>query len=91
MFWKRNDFTVCRFLPNTDSHFKITAADEINPYLKSLNLWRYAKSLQKLSSNMRVALLKDPSAQNFSRQLLTICNGRIAINGTSGLIRNITN
>ncbi|XP_052756253.1 ATP-dependent DNA helicase pif1-like [Galleria mellonella] len=48
-----------------------TAADEINACLKSSNLWRYVKKLQ-LTTNMRVTLLNDTSAEDFSEQLLTI-------------------
>jgi hypothetical protein len=35
---------------------------------------------------MRVALLNDPSAEDFSKQLLTIGNGRVPVDGLSGLI-----
>ncbi|VVC29364.1 DNA helicase Pif1-like [Cinara cedri] len=62
-----------------------TTADGINAYLKSSNLWRYVKKLQ-LSTNKRNALQNDPSAQDFSMQLLTIGNGRIPVNESSGLI-----
>ncbi|XP_068628087.1 uncharacterized protein [Battus philenor] len=48
-----------------------TAADEINACLKSSNLWRYVKKLQ-LTTNLRVTLLNDTSAEDFSEQLLTI-------------------
>ncbi|XP_062525690.1 ATP-dependent DNA helicase pif1 [Bombyx mori] len=48
-----------------------TAADEINACLKSSNLWRHVKKLQ-LTTNMRVTLLNDTSAEDFSEQLLTI-------------------
>ncbi|CAB3255838.1 unnamed protein product [Arctia plantaginis] len=53
-----------------------TAADEINACLKSSNLWRY----------YRVALLNDTSAQDFSEQLLTIGNGQVPVDESSGLI-----
>ena len=62
-----------------------TAADEINACLKSSNLWRYVKKLQ-LTTNMRVALLNDTSAEDFSEQLLTIGNGRVPVDKSSGLI-----
>lgn len=62
-----------------------TAADEINACLKSSTLWRYVKKLQ-LTTNMRVALLNDPSAEVFSNQLLTIGNGRIPVDASNGLI-----
>lgn len=62
-----------------------TAADEINACLKSSTLWRYVKKLQ-LTTNMRVALLNDPSAEVFSNQLLTIGNGRVPVDASNGLI-----
>ncbi|XP_069962572.1 uncharacterized protein [Bactrocera oleae] len=62
-----------------------TAADEIIACLKASNLWRYAKKLQ-LSVNMRVALLNDLSVDDFSKQLLTIGNGRVPVDESSGLI-----
>lgn len=65
---------------------RLTAADEINACLKSTNLWRYVKKLQ-LEANIRVALLNDPSAQDFSKQLLTIIsNGRVPVYESSRLI-----
>ena len=51
-----------------------TPAYEINACLKSPNLWRYVKKLQ-LTTNMRVVLLNDLSAEDFSKKLLTIGNG----------------
>ncbi|XP_050340250.1 ATP-dependent DNA helicase PIF2-like [Bactrocera neohumeralis] len=62
-----------------------TAADEINAYLKASNLWRYVKKLQ-LPVNMRVALLNDLAADDFSKQLLTIGNGRVPVDESGGLI-----
>ncbi|GBP49807.1 hypothetical protein EVAR_83756_1 [Eumeta japonica] len=35
---------------------------------------------------MRVALLNDPSAEDFCKQLLTIGNGRVPVDKSSGLI-----
>ncbi|XP_060882157.1 uncharacterized protein LOC132953840 [Metopolophium dirhodum] len=64
---------------------KSTAADEINACLKSSFLWRHVKML-KLTTNMRVALQNDPSAAEFSRQLLALCNGHIPIDVLTGLI-----
>lgn len=62
-----------------------TAADEINACLKSSNLWRYVKTL-KLTTNMRVALQNDKSAEVFSKQLLDIGNGTIPVDASAGLI-----
>ncbi|CAB3220693.1 unnamed protein product [Arctia plantaginis] len=67
-----------------------TAADEINACLKSSNLWRYVKKLQ-LTANMRVALLNDTSAEDFSEQLLTIGNGQVPVDESSGLISFLNN
>jgi hypothetical protein len=47
---------------------RTSAADEINACLKSSTLWRYVKKLQ-LTTNMRVALLNHPCAEDFSKQL----------------------
>ncbi|GBP05203.1 hypothetical protein EVAR_71867_1 [Eumeta japonica] len=63
----------------------MTAADEINACLKSSNLWHNVKKFQ-LVANMRVALLNDPSAEDFCKQLLTIGNGRVPVNKSSRLI-----
>lgn len=48
-------------------------------------MWRYVKKLQ-LSANMRVALLNDPTAQDFSKHLLIISNGHNPVDESSGLI-----
>ncbi|XP_044592333.1 uncharacterized protein LOC123270358 [Cotesia glomerata] len=62
-----------------------TAADEINACLKSSNLWKYVKTI-KLTTNMRVALQNDISAEVFSKQLLDIGNGNIPIDDSTGFI-----
>jgi len=62
-----------------------TAADEINACLKSSFLWWPVKKL-KLTTNMRVALHNDPSAAEFSRQLLALGYGHIPIDVLTGLI-----
>ena len=82
MFWWFNDFIIWQFPSNTT---RSTAADEINACLKASNLWRYVNKLQ-LSVNMRVALLNDLSADDFSKQLLNIGNGRVPVDESSGLI-----
>lgn len=53
-----------------------TAADELNTCLKASYLWKYVVKYQ-LSTNMRVYLQKDKSAQKFSSQLLTIGDGQL--------------
>lgn len=62
-----------------------TPADELNACLKLSYFWRYVKKLQ-LTTNMRVALQNDPSADDFSKQLLAIGNGRIPVDAATGLI-----
>ena len=64
---------------------KSTAADEINACLKSSSLWQHVKKL-KLTTNMRVALQNDPTASQFSRQLLALGNGQIPVDVSTGLI-----
>lgn len=63
---------------------KGTKADELNACLKRSILWRNIKQLQ-LSTNMRVHIHKDKSAQVFSRQLLQIGNGDIPLDPKEGL------
>ena len=53
-----------------------TPADEINAYLKSSVLWRYVQKFT-LNINMRIRLQNDPSAQEFSKQLLEIGDVKI--------------
>lgn len=55
---------------------KSTAADELNVCLKCSFLWWHVKKL-KYTTNMRVALQNDPSAAEFSRQLLALGNGQM--------------
>ena len=51
-----------------------TSADELNACLKSSTLWRHVKKLT-LTTNMRVQLQEDASAERFAGQLLEIGNG----------------
>ncbi|XP_054091705.1 uncharacterized protein LOC128923459 [Zeugodacus cucurbitae] len=67
-----------------------TPADELNACLKSSILWKYIKTL-KLSINMRVELQEDESGEVFSKQLLDIGNGIIAVDTSSGYITFPTN
>lgn len=62
-----------------------TPADEINACLKSSYLWRYVSKIT-LSTNMRVHLLNDVAAQNFSTQLLNIGNGEFPVDHETGYI-----
>ncbi|XP_026481792.1 uncharacterized protein LOC113388824 [Ctenocephalides felis] len=62
-----------------------TVADELNASLKSLNLWRHVKKLQ-LTTNMRVVLQQDETAKVFSKQLLNIGNGNVAVDASNRLI-----
>ncbi|GFV96758.1 ATP-dependent DNA helicase [Trichonephila clavipes] len=58
-----------------------TPADEINACLKYSTLWRHVPILQ-LTTNMRVQLQNDRSAEVFSQQLLDIGNGQLPIDET---------
>lgn len=69
---------------------KSTAADEINACLKSSILWRNVQTLQ-LTTNVRVQLQNDPSADEFSKLLLDIGNGKIPIDRLNGLMTIPTN
>lgn len=60
------------FLPVIE---RSTPADEINACLKSSYLWKNIKKLQ-LKTNMRVHLMEDRIAENFSKQLLDLGNGK---------------
>lgn len=62
-----------------------TAADELNACLKSSNLWRHVQKLT-LTTNVRVQLQNDSSAAEFSKHLLDIGNGKVPIDGSTGLI-----
>lgn len=61
-----------------------TAADELHACLKSSLLWRYVKTL-RLTTNMRVQLQNDSTAERFSKQLLDIGDGKLTTD-TSGLV-----
>lgn len=63
---------------------KSTPADEINACLKSSYLWRHVETM-KLTTNVRVQLQNDPSADTFSKQLLKIGNGAMPVD-ENGLI-----
>ena len=60
-------------------------ADELKACLKASNLWRYVHKLE-LTTNMRVHLQGDLSADRFAQQLLTLGDGKVPIDPTSGLI-----
>ncbi|KAK9872125.1 hypothetical protein WA026_016177 [Henosepilachna vigintioctopunctata] len=62
-----------------------TVADELNACLKSSNLWRYVRPLQ-LTTNMRVFLQHDETANVFAKQLLDIGNNKIAMDTSTGFI-----
>lgn len=61
-----------------------------NPCLKSTTLWHYVKK-PSLMPNMRVSLLNDPSAKDFSMQLLTNDNDHVPEDWWNGLISNFCN
>ncbi|XP_036322227.1 ATP-dependent DNA helicase pif1-like [Rhagoletis pomonella] len=62
-----------------------TPADELNAGLKASHLWNYVEKIT-LTTNMRVHLLQDTSAQIFSKQLLDIGNGKVHIDRTTNEI-----
>ncbi|GBP22164.1 hypothetical protein EVAR_10674_1 [Eumeta japonica] len=62
-----------------------TVADELNACLKSSNLWRYVKTLQ-LTTNKRVFLQQDETANVFVKQLLDIRNNKVAVDTLTGFI-----
>lgn len=62
-----------------------TPADEINACLKSSHLWRHVKKFT-LTTNMRVHLLHDASAEKFSKQLLEVGDGKIPMDPETGYI-----
>ncbi|XP_063922978.1 uncharacterized protein LOC135137287 [Zophobas morio] len=59
-----------------------TPADELNACLKNSSLWRHVKKIT-LSTNMRVHLLGDVSAQIFAKQLLDIGDGKLLADPTT--------
>ncbi|XP_050066554.1 uncharacterized protein LOC126555710 [Aphis gossypii] len=61
-----------------------TYADEINACLKPSPLWRNVEKIQ-LKINMRVQMLQDPSAETFSKQLLDVGDGKVAIDETGNV------
>ncbi|CAF4500721.1 unnamed protein product, partial [Rotaria sp. Silwood2] len=64
---------------------KGTMADELKACLKASNLWRYVLKLG-LTTNMRVYLHGDLSAGRFAQELLTLGDGKVRVDPTSGLI-----
>lgn len=62
-----------------------TQADELNACLKSSYLWKYVKKIT-LSTNMRVHLGQDTSAQVFTQQLLQLGEGKILMHIVTGNI-----
>lgn len=62
-----------------------TVADELNACLKSSFFWIHVKTLT-LTTNVRVQLQNDPSAEIFSKQLLDIGNGKMPVDQTNGCI-----
>ena len=62
-----------------------TMADELKACLKASDLWKHVITLG-LNTNMRVHLQNYVAAGNFAQQLLTIGNGKVPVEATSGLI-----
>ncbi|CAF3457631.1 unnamed protein product [Rotaria sp. Silwood1] len=64
---------------------KGTMADELKACLKASYLWRHVHKLE-LKTNMRVHLQSDVAAGQFAQQLLSLGDGKIAADPTTGLI-----
>lgn len=62
-----------------------TPTDQLNACLKKSFLWPSVKTLQ-LTTNMRVAIQNDPTAEIFSKQLLSIGDGQVPVDGFTGKI-----
>jgi hypothetical protein len=62
-----------------------TPGDELHACIKASYLWRYVQKMT-LSTNMRVHLLGDTTAQNFANQLLKLGNGEFPTDPTSNMI-----
>ena len=62
-----------------------TLADELNACLKLSYLRQHVKTLQ-LTTKMRVLLQQNQTAIVFSKQLLDIGNGKVAIDNSTGFI-----
>ncbi|CAF3889485.1 unnamed protein product [Rotaria magnacalcarata] len=60
-------------------------ADELKACLKASYLWRHVHKLE-LKTNMRVHLQGDAATGRFAQQLLSLGNGKIAADPTTGLI-----
>ncbi|XP_044575183.1 ATP-dependent DNA helicase PIF1-like [Cotesia glomerata] len=87
---QNNQDAVCDFRQTLPVIPHSTWADEINARLKSSRLWRNVENVQ-LTVNMRVQMLQDPSAETFSKQLLDIGDGKVAVHENTGCIKLQTN
>ncbi|CAF3486417.1 unnamed protein product [Rotaria sp. Silwood1] len=72
----------CQTLPVIQ---KGTMADELKACLKASYVWRHVHKLE-LKTNMRVHLQGDAAAGQFAQQLLSLGDGKIAADPTTGLI-----
>ncbi|CAF4571758.1 unnamed protein product, partial [Rotaria sp. Silwood2] len=64
---------------------KGTMADALKACWKASNLWTYVHKLE-LTTNMRVHLQGDLSAGRFAQEPLTLGDGKVRVDPTSGLI-----
>ena len=64
---------------------KGTMADELKACLKASYLWRHVHKLKR-KTNMRVHLQGDVAAGQFAQQLLSLGDGKIGADPTTGLI-----
>jgi ATP-dependent DNA helicase PIF1 len=62
-----------------------TPANDLNAYLKASYLWRHVQKFT-LSTNMRVHLVGDTTAQTFANQLMKLGNGEFPTDPTTNTI-----
>jgi len=65
-----------------------TPADKLNVCLKNSALWRHVKHIT-LSTNMRVHLLRNVSAQTCTKQLMDMGDGKLPVVPETGDIISI--
>ena len=85
MFWWCNDFTIWRFPTNTTSHSKIYCCrrnQRLPQSIKSVAICKETSTVSKYES----CIVERPVCWWFSKELLTIGNGRVPVDESSGLI-----
>ncbi|GBM79771.1 hypothetical protein AVEN_229698-1 [Araneus ventricosus] len=64
---------------------RATPADELNACLKASELWQYVQR-KSLTTNIRVSVLGDIPSENFTKQLLSLGDGKFPTKSASDLI-----